>query len=369
MSDQQRLVDQPDVELVASIAAAIVGLDGLVELEGFRLPYPAGAQRALDRLVLRCLQRRARPPTSLMQLVAWCAGERLEDWPLELPRTPVWNTSLLDDRSFTPTQLCLELVSQVPGGGPVGSVGRVLDSVRDTCASLSSRAAYQAFRGVLLGKPVITEAEYFELETDNTLSLVIDSLKDLYEPVPDRYRRRGEYRPCARCRTLLLPLDGGDWWCEQALCEFAGKPQPGPIFDAADVGRLHHLARPLRQFVTGPGRFGVKLAAELSDLGLVVEWWPKFGLADLGVSFPDGRSWLIDVKDWVNPALLAGQAVIAEGHGPADELLWAVPRARFDVDPDYATSCLDHLAPGMWRPSVLPLDAVVSKASLRLEQL
>jgi hypothetical protein len=46
-----------DVPLLHTIASAVIGLADVEGLASFHLPYPAEAQRALDRLVLACLLR------------------------------------------------------------------------------------------------------------------------------------------------------------------------------------------------------------------------------------------------------------------------------------------------------------------------
>ena len=116
------------------------------------------------------------------------------------------------------------------------------------------------------------------------------------------------YITCGRCLTLLTPLPDGGWWCERDRCRRRGVPPPGRELIEAEAGEVHHLARPLRQFVTGPGRAEIDLEARLRKLGLDVEMWPGFDAYDLRVTFPDGYTWAVDVKDWKHPGLLGRAA-------------------------------------------------------------
>lgn len=64
MPDQQLVPDwlsNPDVVLLRDVATAVLHLAAVDRLDSFTLPYPAGAQRALDALVLQCLRNGAKP--------------------------------------------------------------------------------------------------------------------------------------------------------------------------------------------------------------------------------------------------------------------------------------------------------------------
>jgi hypothetical protein len=164
---------------------------------------------------------------------------------------------------------------------------------------------------------------------------VRDLVEQIYEPVPDGYLDRGCYTTCRRCLTLLTPLADGGWWCERDQCRKQGTPVPGPALAAQETGQLHQLARPLRQFVTGPGRAELDLEAGLRSLRLQVEMWPGFDAYDLRITFPDGHVWAVDVKDWANPALLGREAAPVRPEPPYDEAFWVVPRHRVDARPGY----------------------------------
>jgi hypothetical protein len=182
---------------------------------------------------------------------------------------------------------------------------------------------------------VLTRAEDLELATDLFLEPVQALLKDIYEPAPVGSRRDGAYTACYRCLTLLTPLIDGGWWCERDQCRSRGPAPRGRVLVVADVGEVLQLSRPLRQFVTGPGRAEVELEQRLRAMGLAVEMWPGFDAYDLRVTFPDDHVWAIDVKDWAHPGLLGAAARPVRSEPDYHEACWVVPQFRVDARHDY----------------------------------
>lgn len=115
----------------------------------------------------------------------------------------------------------------------------------------------------------------------------------------------------------------------------AGAAPLGRTLRADEIGTLWQLNRPLRQFVTGPGRAEADLERELRALHLPVEMWPGFDAYDLRITFPDGWVWAVDVKDWAHPGLLGQAATEVRQQPPYDEACWVVPRYRVDARPNY----------------------------------
>jgi hypothetical protein len=328
----------PDVRLLRDVATAVVQLEDVMRLDSFTLPYPAQAQRALDAVVLACLSSGARPPSGLPELLRWCRTRPVGSWPLEglADALPDSRDRLIDERSGRPTQLCHELA--VKGRGD--SAGRqydrlVIAEAMRACRDTASPEAYTAFRRLLVNQPVLTEAAWFALGTDLYLDPVRELLGLIYSPVPHAYLRQGSYTPCRRCLTLLVPVDDGGWWCERDQCRALGTPPPGPELRVQECGELRQLKRPLRQFVTGPGRAEAALERALRGRGLSVEMWPGYDAYDLRVTFPDGHVWAIDVKDWAHPGLLGRAAEAVPPDPPYDEACWVVPRFRVDARRDY----------------------------------
>ncbi|WP_406351725.1 hypothetical protein [Streptomyces sp. NBC_00658] len=341
MSDRSPVPDwlgNPDVVLLRDVATAVVRLDGVARLDSFTLPYPAEAQRALDAVVLACMRATALPPSGLPELIRWSRTRPLGSWPLD--RLPeglfAAEDRLIDVDSGEPTQLCHELA--VKGFGD--STGRqydrlVIQEAMRACRDASSPESYTAFRRLLVTRPVLTEAEWLELSTDLYLDPVRSLIEEIYAPVPVSHRRDGAYLGCGRCLTLLTPLSDGGWWCERDQCRHRSTPPHGRLLAVADVGEIRQLRRPLRQFVTGPGRAEADLERNLRGLGLTVEMWPGFDAYDLRITFPDSHVWAVDVKDWAHPGFLGRAAEAVRPDPPYDEACWVVPRFRLHTRRDY----------------------------------
>ncbi|MFG3281089.1 hypothetical protein [Streptomyces sp. NPDC048111] len=330
-------LDYPDVRLVHTLAGAVIQLADLGTLSAFSLPYPAEAQRALDRTVLACLMRGVEEvPRSLPELLFWCHSRPLEDWPLDLPPDAFGpDDFLVDPEALVPTQLCHEWWIRGRDGGAAHFDREVVHTAMRLCRNASSPESYVAFRRLLVERPVLTGVERFETETDLYLAPVQELLDQCYAAVPVSYEYGGAYITCGRCLTLLTPLAGGGWWCERDRCRRRGAPPHGRTLYGAEAAGLLQLARPLRQFVTGPGRAEVELQARLTALGLQVQLWPGFDAYDLRISFPDGHVWAIDVKDWKHPGLLGRAAQPVRAEPPYDEACWVVPREQAEAHRDY----------------------------------
>ncbi|GAA3491741.1 hypothetical protein [Streptomyces cremeus] len=373
--DSATALGDPDVQLLRDVATAVVHLSRVRQLTSFALPYPRQAQRALDAVVLACLRQGARPPSGVPGLLEWCRARPVSNWPLEglaelggladLARTG--EDLLIDVAAQAPSQLCHELALE---GGSRSSAqqvsGAVVRRAMRLCRDAYLPESYTAFRRLLVEQPVLTRAALTSTLADLYLDPVRELIDLVYVPVPDNYVRDGAYTPCARCRTLLTPLADGGWWCEHARCRFAGAPAPGTPLVRAATGEVRHLEQPLRLFVTGPGRAEIALEERLTQLGLTVDMWPGFDAYDLRVTFPDGRVWAVDVKDWVHAGFLGRSANPVRGEPPYDEACWAVPAFRVEQRRDYLQVYERESADRPGRPPLLTDDHVVRAASARL---
>ena len=108
--DDEHQPDASHVDLVRTVAGAVIQLAEVTRLQAFSLPYPAEAQRALDRMVLACLVQGVEElPRSVADLIGWCRSRPLADWPLRLPPDLFGpDDFLVDENSHAPTQLCHE---------------------------------------------------------------------------------------------------------------------------------------------------------------------------------------------------------------------------------------------------------------------
>ncbi|WP_206185077.1 hypothetical protein [Thermoactinospora rubra] len=355
------------IPLIRTVAGALLALEARTDLGSFTLPYPPEAQRALDRVVLACLLKGALPPASLVELLAWCREFPLIDWPVDWPADAVGpDDRLLDPDSGRPTELCHEWAERVGDSALVFRDREIIRAALRLCREYGEPEAYTAFRGLLVNRPVLTAAESFQVLNDMVLAPVHELIRRIYLPVPDSYLRHGEFVACSRCLTLLTPVRGGEWWCERDRCRSQGPPPVGRRLLRDDEGEVFQLERPVRQFVTGPGRAEAALEAELSALGLQVRMWPGYDAYDLLVTFPDGWRWAIDVKDWAHPVFLGRSAHQLPHEPPYDEAFWVVPDHRIAARQGYVSTYERNRPPHARGLPLLTHTQLVSQARRRL---
>ncbi|MFJ9369833.1 hypothetical protein ACIRRA_36210 [Nocardia sp. NPDC101769] len=325
-----------DVALLRAIATAVIRLADATQ-HGVSLPYDAEAVRALNATVLACLTRGAEPPMSLPDLLRWCRTRPVEDWPLELPADAFGpEDRLLDEISGEPTQLCHEWWVQGRDSAAAEFDRTIIRAAMQLCQQASSPESYTAFRRLLVTTPVLTAEIGFEIATDLYLEPVRALLERIYLPAPAGYCRGGRFITCGRCGTLLTPTIEGGWWCERDQCRSRGPAPFGRELVVSDVGQVSHLARPLRQFVTGPGLAEIDLEARLKTMrGLRVQMWPGYDAYDIRITFPDNHVWAVDVKDWAHPGLLGRSARPVRPEPGYDEAFWVVPQFRVETRRDY----------------------------------
>ncbi|MEV4094230.1 hypothetical protein [Streptosporangium saharense] len=357
------------VTLLITLSTALVRADRETDLGSFRLPYDAEAQRALDRTVLACLLRGAEPPASLPELFVWCRERPLSDWPLDaLPDAVGPEDRLLDPEHGRPTELCHEWATRSRDSATEARDRQVIRAALRACAEAGEEDAYTAFRRLLIERPVLTATDAFAVTSDLVLEPVKGILSTIYQEVPESYARDGFYATCGRCLTLLVPVRGGQWWCERDRCRRDGPPPVGRELPISEVGDLRQLERPLRQFVTGPGRAEVGLERRLRALGLKVQMWPNFDSYDLRITFADGHVWAIDVKDWAHPYFLARVARPVPATPPYDEAFWVVPRHRVEDRPGYLAVFARNRPDSAASLVLLTDDALVRRAHARVKE-
>ncbi|WP_351232243.1 hypothetical protein [Streptomyces sp. NPDC002133] len=374
-SDERGAVPSPSGEwaahdgapLLRTLARALIVLEARTGLDSFTLPYPPEAQRALDRTVLACLLAGEPPPAGLTELVDRCRTVPLTEWPLTLPPEAIGpEDRLLDEQSGRPTELCHEWAWRSPDTAAEFRDRQIVRAALRLCREYGDEEAYTAFRGLLVRRPVLTTAEMYEVTGDLVLEPVRGLIRQIYRPVPDSYLFEDAYTVCGRCLTLLAPSEDGDWWCERDRCRRRGPAPVGRRIDRETAGEVCQLERPLRQFVTGPGRAEADLERELLALGLDVRMWPGYDAYDLLVVFPDGHRWAVDMKDWAHPVFLGRSARPVPHDPPYDEAFWAVPEHRVRTRPGYVTA-FERARPADARGLPLLTDTeLVARARARL---
>lgn len=348
-------VNDEDMRLLRTLAGGIVRLSEVPSPGAFSLPYPADAQRALDQVALACLLRGEPLPPSLPGLIAWCADRPLRDWPLAVtPDQAAPGDTLVEPHTRTPTQLCYEWALQVPDSGAEVFERQMMIGAISACRSAAAPESYTAFRRLLIERPVLTRGELALLLGNPDLLPVADLLREAYRPAPAGSAVDGSFAACARCRCLLFPEGTNRWWCEQDRCRSEGTARAGVRHLASQD--VLQLARPLRIFVTGPGRAEVELERSFTRLRLAVEMWPNYDAYDLRVHLPGGRTWAVDVKDRASPAFLGMDAAPLPSSPPHDAAFLVVPHYRFRDRPDYREVFSHRCPPDVARSLTLRTD-------------
>lgn len=370
---QQDWSDFPDLVLLRTIAGAIIELADTTGLASFSLPYPDEAQRALDRMILTCLERSVgQMPCSVPDLVTWCAERPIEDWPLQLPPDAFSpDDVLVDPDARVPTQLCHEWWIQRQDTAKVLFDRDIVHRAMKICRLAGSPESYTAFRRLLVEHPVLTIDEWFDIRTDLYLEPVRELIELCYLPAPASYLRDGAYTTCRRCLTLLTPLPDGTWWCERDTCRRQGPAQPHRSLVVDEVGEPYQLVRPLRQFVAGPGRAEADLKRRLEELDadshrLNIQMWPGFDAYDVRITFPDEYVWAVDVKDWRHPGLLGRSAKPVRPEPAYDEACWVVPKVQADSHGSYLATFYRNRAPQAAGLPLLLDKQLVERAAARL---
>ncbi|MGW2598899.1 pPIWI_RE_Y domain-containing protein [Streptomyces klenkii] len=320
------------IRLLRSVATAMVRLSETTGTESLSRPYPEEAQQALNHTVLACLLLKAQPPVSLPELVAWATHRPLNDWPLTVPADAIRPGSLLlDEATRQPTQLCYEWAVDAEDSAAL-SEQPFMSTASTRCREEEHSEAYQAFRCLLIRRPVLTHRDLVTLPSadDGALGPLGELLHEIYQPAPAAYlqRKRRIYTACGRCRTLLQPTTKGGMWCERQTCRNRDSVRMGREYRADDDGGVHLLIRPLRQWVSAPGILEERLARRLVRSGADVELWPDYGAYSMRVRLPDGTTLAVEHKDWTSPALLGRRATQPLSGPHYDRCVWVLPAAR-----------------------------------------
>lgn len=319
--------------------------------------YPAKVQNAYNHLVLHCLKKNEQPPGSVAEMVSWAATRPLVKWPVSVSEELLGGDGLLVDKDTrTPTQTCLEW--EVHAADPAAELfenERLLEAIA-VCRDAEAPDAYTAFRRHLTIKPVLTGAELAELGGDPEFGLLLHPiLKRCYESAPTSYQRKGTFMQCARCRCLMVPTSWGGFRCELDRCRRDGRTTTGTELPP-NRGGVFQLSRPLRMFITSPGLAETDLEqALITRYGIKPEMWPNYDAYDLRVALPGGQAWAVDVKDRVNPVLLARTTRPFRRKPPYDRAFLVVPRYRFEDNDAYGRIFARHL-PGELADQITLLD-------------
>ena len=320
--------------LLRTVATALVALSRRAHPDD--PVYETVVQRAFDQLVLLCLRRGATPPGSVPEMVRWARTKPVTAWPLDLFDAEVDDHQLLvDPETVSPTQFCLEWAISSADPTAEQFENLLMNDAITTCRAAQAPDSYTALRRLMIERPALTSAELAELSGDIDLHPVLNVIRDSYEPAPAAYLRNGHYSVCKGCRCLMVPTNRGVLRCELDRCKREGNDEIGREIPVHAGGGVQQLRRPLRMFITGPGRAEIDLEISMVKLRLRPEMWPNFDAYDLRITLPDGQVWAIDVKDRANPALLGRSTVPFRTVPPFTHAFLVVPAYRLVDREDY----------------------------------
>ncbi len=330
-------IPQPDT-IIQLIASGLVQLQQrMSHSQVIEAPYPQLLQRGFDLLVLSCLRSRRTPPAHIPDLLELCERP-FSEWPLANIPADIHPRDALLCRQ-TPTYFCEEFARLERDVEAAVSEERFMEKAMQACAE--SPTTYTALRELLIRRPVLTEKESFEIRFNPPFNSIANLIEEAYQPAPGYYVYQGFYRCCPHCGGMLIRSSGLDFVCQEETCDSS------PTRDEVQFRHIHesegalYLIRPLRRYVSAPGRAEVWLRDQLQKLGkrkLQIEMWPALDAYDLRLIFTDGEVWAVDVKDWASPYLLA-QNVKPFRRDPAwDKALFVFPDHRGKDRPNYLSS-------------------------------
>jgi hypothetical protein len=306
-----------------------------------KLPYPKSLQRGLDKLIVACLHQGTTPPQGIPDLLKWCRGKPIAEWPLKLSEDAFCaGDRLLDEYTPTLTTICEDWACTSPNVEDELTERKFFLDVLSTCKNAEAPETYVAFRRLLISHPVLTELELQQHNIDPNLVLLAEQMQVAYQEAPIAYCINGLFHCCSSCGNLLLQKKDGDLICENNHCRVTGKYKSGREIKETEGVRC--LKRGIKRFIAVPGLAELRLEKKLQKLGLQVELWPNFDSYDLRIVFPNGEAWAVDVKDWANPFLLARHVEPIPNAPPWTQAYFVFPNERKKQRSDYVRAFRNH---------------------------
>lgn len=323
--DTGKASEEVGSDLFYELARMVAALSEVRGLRSFALPYPGLAQRALDHMVMHCLDIGETPPNSLPELWEWCVIRTASDPLFAVPASLVApGTTLVHRVGRMPTRSCLEVASHGPDGGVAAHARALLDDLEARCGTSEH---YRQCRRFLAHRPVVHQQDRFGPGWSKS---VWSRVKNLYGPVPEFLLVDGAFMRCPSCGLPVLSEDGTvpvlapfgtepGIWCEGEVC-----PRDDPPELIREPDQAWILRRSLRIFLALPHRTEEIALDALDRAGIHHETLSgplsAHRLTNTGPGILD-----IQVYDRLQPALLA--AHLTNSAPLADRTLVVVPDA------------------------------------------
>ncbi|MBD2183385.1 hypothetical protein H6S82_01165 [Planktothrix sp. FACHB-1355] len=354
-------IELPTLEQISA------GLIQTSQQQGRLYPYPQNLQLGYDKVVLAFLlaDKSQSAPASVPEFYQdWCE-KPFEEWGVEVDEEIDGSDTLLF--LGEPTELTIELAEAFGGSTLSQEQSRIATILLQRCQAHPQGAQiYTKFRRFIVEHPVLSNQELVEAKGYFGLGIGLsDLLEECYEIAPSCYQLEGNFYACPYCHALAA-VDR-----EQAIANpNCNRCQPGRRLKKKVKlsNDCLKLKRGIERFWFYPGRAEIRLYEKLTELGLQVELYPERDRYDLRVTFPDGKVWALDLKDYSNPYLLLkrlGDEPIPKDP-PWDEAYIVIPNERKKERPAYLKELKSR-----WRwQDVRPVfdDAIFVLAKKKLEE-
>ncbi|WP_107669983.1 hypothetical protein [Cyanothece sp. BG0011] len=251
-------------------------------------PFPQPLYEAFEQLSIKWILRdeKMRHPSILnMVEAARHSVEAVEpdfcQW-VDFPDEP-----LIEDM-IQPSEECEDFASDYSLSLEIDNnqsyILRLMDEIKKYDLPLQT---YTIFRRFIAENPFPSEFDQaLLLDKHPEIERVKDLLEEAYQPAPPQSHDMGL---CKKC--------GGYLDCAAREINECCEPLEQKVDKSPIIDTVYCLIR--------PSLIELRLAKIIKEMGLEVELWPELDKADLKITFPDGKIWAIDAKDWGSATRLA----------------------------------------------------------------
>ena len=333
--------------LTALYALALVKTQTLIDEQGYiSCPYPFALQRAFN-LGAACnsVTPYATWPTDLDQLMAY-ARQPLNTWAGDMSwdTEGAWQHSCLLEGAEISSD-CRHLAHQVEHPALELEENSGFQLLMHICHNRpDGQKIYQTWRRLVIEKPVLPS--YTAVLADPLLATIerIDELvQAFYQPVSAAFALNGQLPLCSVSGTVLrkLPAQGTRLSKQAADSVFHTEYRAPEAVRRARAGlcdyqpyhpALIQLRRAFRTYWCFPGKTELYLQQRLALNGWHTVLWPDFDRIDLLATSPNGRSYALEVKDYISPGRLAKRFDDFKEFAQSHTCYLVVPDHLTDID-------------------------------------
>jgi hypothetical protein len=334
---------------------------GLVEAaeSGFRYPYPAVWQQALNMLTALQIKHSKPVPETIPQLLELLANPIGDWWPGELPEAVTTELSQGYTLLFggQPDDWAYEFLETHDLDASIAHLAHFQDEItqagmkklRDLYRPDAENLGfvYVKVRRFLIENPVTILASIQQTLGDLP-GLRMKQVIDFYESEDEflaKAYHQSQFWQCPYCQNILNWLDGSPRCVRHSICGRLTLDYRG-LTPIPASGNLLRLKESVQRRVCIPGLPEVRLfdwakGLQASNSGLIsVSLWPGVDRYDIQLCFADGTAWAIDVKDYADPFMLArkvrGLSFYNLGQLRWDQGYYVFPQYRIDWNKRYS---------------------------------